>query len=369
MIRSITSIILTILCFNVTAQTQVLGLNFNGNTNDATGLHTTILSGGPAVFVPGSDGSPNGAMRFDGINDFITVPHASDLDLTNGFTIQVLIRPRGFYQGTCHVNMVLTKGSTTDPGQYSLFYTDDVYVRSTSLPAGSCNFQTVEETKQCFIGGRNQNPVIASSPDQNTPPHSNTIAGSVSIYSTYTNQVAPIDTNQWYCVHYTYDDIANISRLFINGKLCATNSTAIQFDASNTKDMWIGRLNDIFYPSFTYWITADVDDIKIFNYPFLPNTNTSSETIQCFLPLSTTEYDRTNYTLTISQIANRINFATNGNQNTTLQIFDVSGKIVQQLSLVNSLELPTTNLAKGIYMARVVSNKGGVGPTSKFVVE
>jgi methionine-rich copper-binding protein CopC len=76
------------------------------------------------------------ALKFDGVNDWVTVPDAASLDLTNGMTLQAWVYPTAAADGT-----VLTK-QTTDGLAYSLYSYDDVpapvaYVDATSYWAAS----------------------------------------------------------------------------------------------------------------------------------------------------------------------------------------------------------------------------------------
>src|SRR5687768_10738427 len=59
-------------------------------TADATGGgHTGTLSGATRS----SSGKYGSAVSFDGVNDWVTVAHAADLNLAGGMTLEVWIRP------------------------------------------------------------------------------------------------------------------------------------------------------------------------------------------------------------------------------------------------------------------------------------
>jgi hypothetical protein len=57
---------------------------------DATGrAHTGTISGATRV----STGKTAGALSFDGVNDFVSIPDANDLDLTTGMTLEAWVNP------------------------------------------------------------------------------------------------------------------------------------------------------------------------------------------------------------------------------------------------------------------------------------
>ena len=59
---------------------------------DATGKGHTGTISGAAWSATGKNG---GALSFDGVNDWVTVADANDLDLTNGMTLSAWVNPTG----------------------------------------------------------------------------------------------------------------------------------------------------------------------------------------------------------------------------------------------------------------------------------
>jgi len=92
-------IILLLAIFSFSAQA---GLNdglvayypFNGNANDASGNGNNGTING-TILTTNRFGTPNSAYYFPGNNDWISVPDAPSLDLTNGYTLSALDKFRG----------------------------------------------------------------------------------------------------------------------------------------------------------------------------------------------------------------------------------------------------------------------------------
>jgi hypothetical protein len=65
---------------------------FNGNASDESGKgHDGTASG--AVLIPDRKGKPMSAYSFDGLDDFIEVPHSSELNLTGDLTLSAWFSP------------------------------------------------------------------------------------------------------------------------------------------------------------------------------------------------------------------------------------------------------------------------------------
>ena len=84
---------------------------------DATGkLHTGAVSGATWI----TAGMYGKALSFDGVNDWVTVADANDLDLTNGMTLEAWVRPAAL---TGWKTVVMKEGTTTTLA-YSLYAND-----------------------------------------------------------------------------------------------------------------------------------------------------------------------------------------------------------------------------------------------------
>jgi hypothetical protein len=89
----------------------------NTTTADATGkLHTGTVSGATWT----TAGRYGRALSFDGVNDWVTVADANDLDLTNGMTLEAWVRPAAL---SGWKTVVLKEGSATTLA-YSLYAND-----------------------------------------------------------------------------------------------------------------------------------------------------------------------------------------------------------------------------------------------------
>ena len=84
------------------------------STGDATGKsHTGSVSGATWI----TAGMYGKALSFDGVNDWVTVADANDLDLTNGMTLEAWVRPAAL---TGWKTVVMKEGTTTTLA-YSLY--------------------------------------------------------------------------------------------------------------------------------------------------------------------------------------------------------------------------------------------------------
>src|ERR1044071_1663550 len=65
---------------------------FSGNATDASGNgHHGILRNG-VTFVPDRNNTPNSAVHFDGVDDFIEVAHTGALSPANAFSFVVIFK-------------------------------------------------------------------------------------------------------------------------------------------------------------------------------------------------------------------------------------------------------------------------------------
>ncbi|HYY58361.1 MAG TPA: Calx-beta domain-containing protein [Pyrinomonadaceae bacterium] len=102
-----------------------------GNANDAQVNHTGALEGG-AAFAPGRVGR---ALSLDGSNDFVSVPDADDLDVTNDITIEGWINPSNM----SGERVILSKRS---PGGNDITYTLRLVGIDSGEAAGKLEFST-----------------------------------------------------------------------------------------------------------------------------------------------------------------------------------------------------------------------------------
>ncbi len=205
---------------------RVLHLDFNGNTQDKSGNNNHATNFG-ATPIAGKNGQPNTAYRFDGINDYMKVNHHSSLNSTN-ITITAIVKPNGFYNGTCYGNQIIKKGNTDFvSGEYGLIYSPSGYT-------GSCFiFDTFYQNYAGFTFSNRPTPSII-------------------------NNAPYVKTNQWDCLVYTKNN--DSSKFYVNGVLRYV--TASNNHGSNLDDIFLGKMDNWQYP---YWLNADIDDIRIYN--------------------------------------------------------------------------------------------------------
>jgi hypothetical protein len=188
---------------------------FNGNSNDesGTGNNGTVYG---ATLTTDRFGNPNSAYSFNGIDNYIEVPHNATLAPTTQMTLSVWVKPHGYYFGNYGGNYILSKGNDTNEGWYELGYATSTqkFIYSSRYSGGSVS----------------QN--ISSS---------------------------QITLDTWYNIVGCYDGSKMI--IFVNGvaedTVYVTSALAI-----NTESLFIGRHLQNTNP---YWVNADIDDIRIYN--------------------------------------------------------------------------------------------------------
>jgi hypothetical protein len=116
-----TSAAVTVTVSNTAATGLIAAYGFNAgsgtSTADATGTgHTGTLSG-PTWTTAGKNGN---ALSFDGVNDYVSVADANDLDLTTGMTLEAWVRPAAL----ANWNTVLMKQGSASTLAYTLYAND-----------------------------------------------------------------------------------------------------------------------------------------------------------------------------------------------------------------------------------------------------
>lgn len=202
--------------------------NFNGNANDATGNGYT---GTPfnISYTTGKAGMANTAAIFNGSSSYVHVPHQADLNLTN-YTICAMVKPMGFYQGTCQGNFIMFRGSEGVSGAYGMGYFDNAY--------NDCS--TLDTSKHVFYAQ----------------------AGSSSGNFSSFQSTIKVHTNTWYCVCAVYN--GNSIKIYVNSILTATFNITSGNIGSSTDPIGIGKyLNR--GATFPYWYNGVIDDLRLYN--------------------------------------------------------------------------------------------------------
>ncbi len=357
--------IVLLLCFlfaqSIVAQNLVFHLNFNNNTTDQTGNNVGAVSGNP-VFVNGQNGAANSALRFDGIDDYLVFPPDSSLNFANGFTIFTTLKPNGYYQGNCHGNVIICKGSVRTAGCYGLQFTDDLYNQFQNT--NSCATNIVETNKETFCGIRNTSGTSYANVNENTPANFGNLSQNITAYNTYTNAASFASTTDWHCVKYTYNKQTGISKIFVNNNLVGTNNNFPSFISNNLDNLTIGRMIDALYPNHTYQINADLDDIKIFDGPIESNiTGGDNNVVFCGLANTVKSVTHINNQILINPIyengiVTNIQYKiTNSFKNAHVIITNLEGKIITNYLLDKKEGMQTINnqwFANGIYVAKLI---------------
>ncbi len=202
--------------------------NFNsGSLADLSGNGNTITFNN-ATATTDRFGKASNAFLFNGSSSYMRVPNSTSLN-PKYISIVAIVKPNGFYTGTCGANNILCKGSVSNStGVYGL----QIY------NANGCN-SSADTTKEYFGGFiGDTSPGSAAS----------AIADTDFIHS-----------GLWYNVVYTYDGIT--SKLYINGVLEASQiKTTVT--SGNAQDIFIGKYD---YPSYPYWFSGVIDEIRLYN--------------------------------------------------------------------------------------------------------
>ncbi|OGU41945.1 MAG: hypothetical protein A2X61_11800 [Ignavibacteria bacterium GWB2_35_12] len=198
---------------------------FNGNANDESiYINNAIVHG--ATLTTNRFGDTNKAYYFHGKDNYLEVPHTSNIQPQSEISLCAWVYPMDFNKDRNQANDIIYKGYTDDDqGAYILRYEDYDDDNSVFTPVEVFTFQ---------LNFRN--------------------VGRVGIGS-----ISKIDLNSWYFVVGTYD--GTNMKLYVNSIL--ENTYKIVGDRqSNNKKLMIGRQDDNSYP---YWVTGILDDIRIYN--------------------------------------------------------------------------------------------------------
>ena len=173
---------------------------------DATGKgHTGTISGATWS----ATGKNGGALSFDGVNDWVTVADANDLDLTNGMTLSAWVNPTA--SGSDWRTILLKE----NPGfmAYALYSNTD-----TGRPSG-----------HVVIGGSDLD----------------------------TRGTAAVANNVWTYLAATYDG-ANL-RLYVNGTLVSTRAVTGSMSAST------GALRIGGNATWGEWFGGLIDNVRVYS--------------------------------------------------------------------------------------------------------
>lgn len=203
---------------------------FNGDVLDHSGHNNNIVfnSARPAK---GKSGVAKSAYLFDGSSSYMQVNNSNTLNPSK-ISLYALVKPKGFYQGTCHNNYILAKETTDyDQGRYILGFGDQAYYNYTG-----CD-QPVATKYENFLAAYGDGGSTAS--------------GAIDL-GDY------VRINHWYSIVYTYD--GQTSKLYVNGVLKNSVIEPTTFTPTTTP-LYIGKTPN---ESFPYYFNGVIDEIRIY---------------------------------------------------------------------------------------------------------
>jgi len=210
---------------------------FSGNAADSSGngLHGIATGTTPTA---GYTGIMNTALQFNGSGDHIDVPYNSLMNV-DSFSICVLIKPLGYYSGSCQANFILYKGidDGTDSGAYCFQFNDETYDND--------NCATFEPDKEQFV--------------------CQAFAGSWRSNRYHISKT--VDTGKWYCVVSTYD--RDSMKIYIDGVL----SNAIPWNniySPSGSNIGIGYYKIGTPSGYPFWYNGIIDDIRLYDRALTP---------------------------------------------------------------------------------------------------
>jgi hypothetical protein len=159
-------------------------------------------------------GKIGGALRFDGVNDYVNCGHAAVLSGMQAITISAWINADTWKTGE-GARIISKRGSTSS-------YDTSIYANPTRSAAAS------------FYG---QNGAI-------------TVASSTPAFA----------LNEWYLI--TATDTGSVQKLYVNGMNVATTNTNTGAILSNTSNVWIGTYNN----NSSTMFDGLIDDVRIYDY-------------------------------------------------------------------------------------------------------
>jgi len=208
---------------------MVAWYTFNGDTKDHSGNHNDVIvnSAFPAA---GKSGLAKTAYRFDGTSSYMQVANSSSFNQLR-ISLYALVKPTGFYIGTCHGNRILSKGyNDYATGRIDLGFDDQAYYNY-----AGCDMP-VQKRHENFYG---------SFGDGSSATGANDLTEN-------------IQTSQWYSIVFTFD--GSYSKLYVNGVLVNKVLGYTTFNP-NSNDLFIGRNEDVTYP---YYFKGYIDEIRIY---------------------------------------------------------------------------------------------------------
>lgn len=195
---------------------------FNGNANDESGNgHDGTVYG--STLANDRFGNSNSSYEFDGINNWIEVPHSDDIDFNNNEGDE--------YSAICWIK---TTDSVSEYGRIITKHESDGnwdpgYLLSITYGQLHMHFETISATQHLMITGSN------------------------------------VDDGQWHQLGFTLNASLNELKLYLDGTLEASANIS-DGSSSNTFPLSIGSRNGT--PGS--WFEGYIDDVRIYNVALEP---------------------------------------------------------------------------------------------------
>jgi PKD repeat protein len=200
---------------------------FNGNANDESGNGNNPIFNN-ASLTSDKFGKSKSAYHFNGKNSYMQISNSNSLNFNNRLSLTAWVKIIDFYDGTCHGNRIIMKGSDdNDRSNYFLTYDDNYYTNGQN-----CYVQNPDKSHQTFYG-----------PINNAKQIENKF----------------IKKSQWYCICFISDGIS--TKFYVDGNLTILGTNKSD-NFSNSEDLFFGKLNNYQFP---YWFNGDLDEVRIYN--------------------------------------------------------------------------------------------------------
>lgn len=89
---------------------------FDGNTNDVSGNGNNAVQSGGVTYVADTQGNPNAAIQFDGIDDFLTIAASASMKFPDAISFSIATRIKALPSPASTYSMIFVRYGCTQPG-------------------------------------------------------------------------------------------------------------------------------------------------------------------------------------------------------------------------------------------------------------
>lgn len=321
------------ICYTCTevAPTPVAHWNFtNGSlVDDINGLTGTIFGGVSSV--SGKLGTPNTAYSFNGTNGYIRVPSNPVLDL-NSWTITALVKPNGFWNGTCQDNAIVWRAPEYSDTHYDLRIFDNAWDH---------DCYTYSPSKEVAAGAA-----------------AGMVAGVNWLGATPCVSNPCITIGSWYCLWLSYDAANGVMDLYVNGTHKISIPLRNLYGLATVEDLFIGRGDD--FITHHYLFNGVIDDVAIYNGPITCLMSCSNQ--ESGLPKFTTsisdEKSPTDVIITPNPTTGKVTITTPATwNNTSLNLYNSIGQLVmsKQINAEHNTTIDISEMPTGVYIIKAIN--------------